>query len=93
MANVEITINLDSDLAPMFETEARGMARHPWVVRALEAHNFKSVDDLTPRQQAVLVLKFWSMTRQQQHKRREAEITHGEIAAQNIEAEFSIEVG
>ena len=96
MADVEITLGFTTAqaqaLAPMFESEARGMARHPWVRRVLAARGIESVDELTPRQQAKLVLKCWTKAKQQQHKRREAEISYGETAAQVVEDEFPIEV-
>ncbi len=92
MADVKITINLSTEFAPMFEAEARGMEHHPFVVRVLAARGIESVGDLTPRQQTKLVLKCWTMFKQQQYKRREAEINHGETAAQIVEDEFPIEV-
>ena len=91
MADVEIILGFTfaeaQALAPMFESEARDMGRHPFVARVLAARGIDSVDDLTPRQQAKLWIKFQIMCRQQQHKRREAEINHGEAAAQVVEDE------
>ena len=96
MADVEITLGFTfaeaQALAPMFEAEARGMERHQFVRRVLAARGIESVDDLTPRQQAKLAYKCWTLFKQQQHKRREAEISHGETAAQIVEDEFPIEV-
>jgi len=58
----------------------------------LASYGFASVDEMTLRQKAKLCLYAWLMFKQQQHKRREAEIEHGETAAQVVEDEFPIEV-
>ena len=96
MADVDITLGFTTAeaqaLAPMFEAEARGMGRHPWVRRVLAARGIESVDELTPRQQAKLVLKCWTKAKQQLFKRTEAERDYGEAAAQTVEDEFPIEV-
>ena len=88
----DVTVSFDASFAPMFESEARGMAAHPWVMRVLADRGVNSVDDLTPQQQAKLVLKAWAMFKQQQHKRREAEIVQGEFAAQTVEDTFPTDV-
>lgn len=96
MADVEITLRFTTaqaqELIPMIRAEAAGVAGHPKIIPLMAAQGFDSVDDMTVRQQAKLVLYAWLMFKQQQHKRREAEITYGETAAQTAEDEFPIEV-
>jgi len=85
MADVEITLGFTTAqaqaLVPMIKAEAD-----------MAAHGFESVDDMTVQQQAKMCLYAWLMFKQQQHKRREAELTYGETAAQTVEDEFPIEV-
>jgi len=96
MAEVEITLGFSTeeatDLVPMIRSEAVRVFGHPMVAALMAARNFESVDDMTVRQQAKLVLYCWLMFKQQNHKRREAEINHGDAAAQTVADEFPIEV-
>ena len=96
MADVEITLGFTTEqvqeLIPMIRAEAEGISHHPKIVPLMVAQGFDSVDDMSLRQQAKLCLYAWLMFKLQQHKRREAEITHGETAAQVVEDEFPIEV-
>ena len=96
MADVDITLGFTTaqaqDLIPMIKAEAEGLSRHPKIIPLMAAHGFESVDDMTVKQQAKMCLYAWLMFKQQQHKRREAEITHGETAARVVEDEFPIEV-
>ena len=96
MADVEITLGFTTDqaqeLIPMIRAEAEGIAQHPKIIPLMAAQGFDSVDDMSVRQQAKLVLYARLMFKLQQWKRREAEITHGETAAQLVEDEFPIEV-
>ena len=82
MADVEITLGFTTaeaqELIPMVRAEAESVAGHPKVKALMAARGFDSVDEMTLRQQAKLVLYAWLMFKQQQHKRREAEITFGE---------------
>ena len=96
MADVDITLGFTTaqaqELIPMIKAEAEGLQHHPKIASLMSANGFSSVDDMTMRQQAKLVLYAWLMFKQQQHKRREAEIVQGETAAQQVENEFPIEV-
>jgi hypothetical protein len=96
MADVEITLGFTAaqaqELIPMIRAEAEKVAGHPRMISLMAAQGFDSVDDMTVRQQTKLVLYAWLMYKQQQHKRREAEINHGETAAQLVEDEFPVEV-
>ena len=96
MADVEITLGFTTAqaqaLIPMIRAEAEGLSRHPKIVPLMAAQGFESVDDMNVRQQAKMCLYAWLMFKQQQHLRREAEITYGENAAQVVEDEFPIEV-
>jgi hypothetical protein len=80
------------ELVPIFEQMARDMSRQPRVIQLLKAHGKASVDDLTPRQQAKLVLHMKIKAWKQQHKRREAEINHGDAASLAIENKYEVEV-
>ena len=90
MADVGLKLNLQ-DLAPMFEQRAQGMARHPDVLKIFAARGIESVDDLTTRQQAKLVLHMTVKAWQEQYVRREAELA-GEAAAKLAAEAFEIEV-
>jgi hypothetical protein len=96
MADVDLTLGFTTAqaqaLAPMIEAEAADMWRHPKVQALAASYGFASVDDMTLRQKAKMVLYVWLMWKQQLFKRREAEINHGETAAQIVEDEFPIEV-
>ena len=96
MADVESTRGCTTDqaqeLIPMIRAEAGKVAGHPKIIPLMAAQGFDSVDDMTVRQQVKLVLYAGLMFKQQQYKRREAEITYGETAAQTVEDEFPIEV-
>ena len=96
MADVEITLGFTTAqaqaLAPMIKAEAEGMWRLPKARALAASYGFESVDDMTIRQQAKFCIYLWLMHKLQQHKRREAEINHGEAAAQVVEEEFPIEV-
>ena len=96
MADVDITLGFTNDqaqeLIPMIRAEAGGISQHPKIIPLMAAMGFDSVDDMTVRQQAKLCLYAWLMFKQQQYKRREAELAHGETAAQLVEDEFPIEV-
>ena len=96
MADVEITLGFTTEqaqeLIPMIRAEAAGVAGHPKIIPLMAAWGFDSVDDMSVRQQAKLVLYAGLMFKLQQWKRREAEINHGETAAQLVEDEFPIEV-
>lgn len=96
MADVEILLGFTTAqaqaLAPMVEAEAAQMWRHPKVQALAASYGFTSVDEMTLRQKAKMILYVWLMWKQQQYKRREAEINHGETAAQLVEEEFPIEV-
>jgi hypothetical protein len=96
MADVDITLGFTTAqaqaLVPMIKSEVEQMWRHPKVQALAASYGFTSVDEMTLRQQAKLVLYAMLMFKQQQHKRREAEISYGETAAQVVEDEFPIEV-
>ena len=96
MADVDITLGFTTAeaqaMVPMIKAEAEGLQHHPKIAPLIAARGFTSVDDMTVRQQAKLCLYAWLMFKQQQHLRREAEITYGEAAAQTVEDEFPIEV-
>jgi len=96
MADVEITLGFTNDqaqaLVPMIEAEVEGLWRHAKVQALAASHGFTSPDEMTVRQKAKLLLYIWLMWKQQLFKRTEAEINHGETAAQTVEDEFPIEV-
>ena len=96
MADVDITLGFTNAqaqaLAPMITAEAAAMWRHPKVQALAASYGFTAVDEMTLRQQGKLVLYCWLMFKQQQHKRREAEINHGEAAAEIVQDDFPVEV-
>ena len=96
MADVEITLGFTTaealELAPMILQRAQDMAQNPIVIQLLAVRDIESVDELTVRQQAKLLLYVTLMDWLQQYKRREAEINHGETAAQLVAETFPVEV-
>ena len=96
MADVEITLGFTTAqaqaLTPMIIEEVEQMWRHPKVQALAASYGFTSVDEMTVRQQAKLVLYAMLMFKQQLFKRAEAERDYGEAAAQTVEDEFPIEV-
>jgi hypothetical protein len=96
VADVDITLGFTTDqataLTPVIHAEAQALWNHPKVRALAASYGFTSVDDMTTRQQAKLCLYSWLMFKHQQFVRREAEIIHGELAAQTVEDEFPIEV-
>ena len=75
-------------LAPMVTKRAREMARHPKVLARLGE---QSIDDLTPKQRAELVLRFWLYKDLMLYEREQAEITAGQAAAAAVETDFTME--
>jgi len=89
---VSLTLNFSDDmaarLAPMVTKRAREMSRHPKVLARL---GDQTVDDLTPKERAELVLKFWLFRDLMLYEREQAEIVAGEAAAEAVQNDFTLE--
>jgi hypothetical protein len=89
---VSLTLNFSDEmaqrLAPMVTKRAREMSRHPKVVAHLGEN---TIDDLTPKQRAELVLRFWLYKDLMLYEREQAEITAGEAAVAAVENDFTME--
>lgn len=75
-------------LSPMFAKRAREMSRHPKVVAFLDG---REIDDLTPKQRAELVLRFWMYRDLMLYEREQAEIVAGQAAAAAVDQDFTLE--
>jgi len=95
MADVQIELGFTyaqaASIAPMVEARVREMGKHPKVVAALEAHGIESVEDLTPKQQARVLIKMTLLRWAQQFERDLLALEVDEAAA-GIEAAFAVEV-
>ena len=74
-------------LKPVVEWRARDMARHPKVLAFLDG---RDIDDLTPRQQAELVLKFYLYRDLKLYEREQAEIVAGRTAEESVDQDFNL---
>lgn len=79
-------------LAPMINHLAQDMQRHPVVLEALAAHGKESVDELTTKQKAKLVIHFYLMVQLNLYEGDEAERASRQAVTNDIETNFPVEV-
>jgi hypothetical protein len=96
MADVEFTLGFTTAqaqrLQPVVEWCAHQIEQQPRVLDALASLGVSSVDELTPAQQARLVLMFWLVKKCRQYEREQAEIAAGNAAEQDVEDNFPLGV-
>jgi hypothetical protein len=86
--DIIVTDAMAQRLAPMFIKRAREMSRHPKVLAFLDG---REIDDLTPKQCAQLVLRFWMYKDLLLYEREQAEIVAGQAAAAAVNQDFTLE--
>jgi hypothetical protein len=79
-------------LAPVVTWLAHEIERHPLVQQFLADRGVASVDDLTVRQRATLVLKFYLQRKARMYERELSERAAGEAAEADVIANLPIEV-
>lgn len=88
---VSFTLNFSDEMAqrlrPMVAWRAAQMSRHPRVVEFL---NGREIDELTPRQQAELVIRFWLYKDLKLYEREQAEIAAGRAAEESVDQDFTL---
>ena len=94
-----ISLTLDFDdtwagrLAPMIVEFADEIGEHPIVVALLAALGIGSVDDLTTKQKAKLILLFYLLTRLQRFEGQVAAEDARNLVLEDIADNFPLEVG
>lgn len=75
-------------LAPAVTKRAREMSAHPKILAYLDG---RTIDDLTPKQRAELVLRFWLYRDLMLYEREQAEIVAGQAAVAAVNTDFTLE--